>query len=106
MLFRMVNGKNDSSVHPFLMHTAGDLGLKEKDIENWIARHPELLFGKERVLVFAQSVMGDSMADVFALDTSGRLILVEMKRDWSDRATVPRKRQPAGCRVPAPDPSG
>jgi RecB family endonuclease NucS len=28
------------------------------------------------------------MADVLALDTDGRLVVVEMKRDWSDRATV------------------
>jgi hypothetical protein len=87
MLFRMKRGTNEH-FHAFRVHSAGDLGLKEKDIENWVAQHPELLFGQERVLVFAQSVMGDSMADIIALDTAARLVLVELKRDWSDRATV------------------
>ena len=28
------------------------------------------------------------MADILALDGDGRLLIIEMKRDWSDRATV------------------
>ncbi len=60
----------------------------EKDLENWVATHPELLFGVERVLVIGQSVSGQQMADILALDADGRLVVVEMKRDWSDRSTV------------------
>jgi hypothetical protein len=47
-----------------------------------------LLFGTEQVLVISQSVSGQRMADILALDADGRLVIVEIKRDWSDRATV------------------
>lgn len=68
--------------------SASDLGIKEKAIENLIAAHPELLFPNEQVLIIGQSISGQEMADVLALDSLGNLILVEIKRDWSDRATV------------------
>ncbi len=67
---------------------ASNLGVLEKAIENWIARNPNLLFPREQVLVFAQSVKGKNMADVLALDSFGNLLVVEIKRDWSDRSTV------------------
>ena len=38
--------------------------------------------------MIAQSVSGHSMADILALDAEGRLVIVEIKRNWSDRATV------------------
>ena len=53
-----------------------------------MAGNPELLFGGEQVLVISQSVSGQRMADILALDADGRLVIVEIKRDWSDRATV------------------
>ncbi len=67
---------------------ASELGVAEKAIESWIAQRPELLFPNEQVLVIAQSVSGESMADVIALDSFGNLLVVEIKRDWSDRSTV------------------
>ena len=53
-----------------------------------MALHPELLFGSEQVLVISQSVAGQSMGDILALDADGCLVIVEIKRDWSNRATV------------------
>ena len=53
-----------------------------------MARNPDLLFGAEKVLVIGQSVAGKRMGDILALDADGRLVIVEIKRDWSDRATV------------------
>ncbi len=38
--------------------------------------------------MISQSVAGQHMADILALDADGRLIIVEIKRDWSNRATV------------------
>lgn len=64
------------------------LGLLEKDIEHWLAQHPEHLLPGEQVLVIGQSVSGQSMADVLALDALGRLVVIEIKRDWSNRETV------------------
>lgn len=72
----------------FSEKAASDLGIIEKAIEEWIALNPELLFPKEQVLVFAQSVAGERMADVLALDSVGNLLVVEVKRDWSSRSTV------------------
>ncbi len=72
----------------FVEKSAVDLGVPEKTIEDWIASQPELLFPKERVLVIGQSIAGQSMADVLALDSVGNLVVVEVKRDWSDRSTV------------------
>jgi hypothetical protein len=88
MLFRLAREGQNSEFHPYLKRSASDLGLLEKDLENWVAAHPELLFGVERVLVIGQSVSGQRMGDILALDADGRLVVVEMKRDWSDRATV------------------
>ena len=68
--------------------SASDLNLLEKTIENWIAANPALLFPKEEVFVFGQSIAGHRMADLLALDALGNLIIVEIKRDWSDRSTV------------------
>lgn len=72
----------------FIEKSASELGIKEKSIENWIAAKPELLFPNEVILVIGQSVSGQKMADVLALDSSGNLIIIEIKRDWSDRETV------------------
>lgn len=64
------------------------LGLLEKHIEQWLADHPEILLPGEQVMVIGQSVSGQSMADILALDSAGRLIVVEIKRDSSSRETV------------------
>jgi hypothetical protein len=64
------------------------IGLLESDIERWLADLPSLLLPNEQLLVIARSVAGESMADILALDALGRLVIVEIKRDWSDRATV------------------
>lgn len=65
-----------------------NVGLLEKHIEHWLASHPEILLPGEQVLVIARSIAGQSMADILALDSAGRLIVVEIKRDWSSRETV------------------
>jgi len=67
---------------------ASELDLSEKNLENWLAENPELLFGGEQVLVISQSVSGHRMADVLALDGDGCVVIIEVKRDWSNRATV------------------
>ena len=88
MLFKLIRGGKKNAFQPYVERAASDLGLTEKDLENWMAGNPELLFGVERVLVISQSVSGQSMADILALDADGCLVIVEIKRDWSNRATV------------------
>ena len=88
MLFRLVREGEQTSFRRLEKRSASSLSLTEKDLENWMSRHRALLFGGEEVLVIAQSVQGRSMADILALDTEGNLVIVEIKRDWSDRKTV------------------
>ena len=88
MLFRLVRDGGKTSIRRLEKCSALSLNLTEKDLENWMARHQVLLFGGEEVLVIGQSVQGRSMADILALDAEGNLVIVEIKRDWSDRKTV------------------
>jgi hypothetical protein len=69
--------------------TAHSIKVKEKHFEEWVAKNPKLLFTDENaVLVIAQEVSGEPMADILALDSEGNLIIIEAKRDWSDRNTI------------------
>ena len=88
MLFRLIRDGRSTAFRRFIKRSAVELGLAEKDLENWMSRNPTLLFGGEEVLVIAQSISGQRMADILALDTEGNLVIVEIKRDWSDRQTV------------------
>lgn len=87
MIYRIREGEK-STFQPYVERSASELGLVEKDLENWIAKNPELLFSTEQVLVITQSIKGKSMADILALDADGRVVIVEIKRDWSNRETV------------------
>ena len=87
MLYRIREGEN-FTFQPYTERSASELDLAEKDLENWIAKNPELLFSTEQVLVITQSVAGQSMADILALDADGRVVIVEIKRNWSNRETV------------------
>jgi hypothetical protein len=90
MLFEIEekDGEFSISTRSLSRNSAAELGLREKHIENWLANHPHLLLPNEQVLVIGQSVSGQSMADVLALDAFGRLVIVEVKRGRSGRETV------------------
>lgn len=89
MLYEIENHRGKLIVSKeFVETTASEVSVKEKTIENWIAENPQLLFPKEQVLVIGQSISGQGMADILALDSLGNLIIVEIKRDWSHRTTV------------------
>lgn len=74
---------------PFTPCDASSLNVKEKNIENWMATKPELLFSNpDAVMIIAQEISGEVMADLLAVDSQGNLIIIEIKRNWSDRNTV------------------
>ncbi|MFZ0962514.1 MAG: hypothetical protein WAO35_16585 [Terriglobia bacterium] len=74
---------------PLIPVSALDLKVKEKDIQNWIAEKPELLFtNPDAVLVIGQAVSGKPMPDLLAVDSQGTLFVFEIKRDSSDRRAV------------------
>ena len=81
MLFRLIRDGQSTAFRGFIKRSAVELGLAEKDLENWMSRNPTLLFGGEEVLVIAQSISGQRMADILALDTDGNLVIVEIKRN-------------------------
>ncbi|MGD1103648.1 MAG: hypothetical protein ABSA59_16480 [Terriglobia bacterium] len=69
--------------------SARDLKVKEKTIEDLMARNPGLVFTQpDAVLVIGQEVAGEPMADLLAVDSQGALIVIEAKRGSSDRNTV------------------
>lgn len=88
MLFQLADSGTGLQIgNEFYQRFPSQVGLLEKDIENWIAENPKILFGDE-VLTVAQSVSGQRMADVLALDSQGRLIVVEIKRSTSSRDAI------------------
>ena len=74
---------------PLVSCKAADLKVKEKQIEEWMALKPNLLFTDEdAVMIIAQELPGEPQADLLAVDSQGNLIIIEIKRHWSDRNTV------------------
>lgn len=74
---------------PLISCNATDLKVKEKQIEEWMALKPNLLFTDEgAVMTIAQELSGELQADLLAVDSQGNLIIIEIKRHWSDRNTV------------------
>ena len=87
-IFRLTRNEEGLESQPYLISSASELSILEKDLENLMSRNNSLLFGNERLLVIGQAVPGQSMADILALDADRNLIVVEIKRDCSDRSTV------------------
>ena len=87
MLYRYDPDNDDlDAIAPVDAHAAGVL---EKQIEQAVARTPTAIFRASSagppVLVVRTSVPGRKMPDIIALDSEGRLVLVECKRGWADR---------------------
>jgi len=86
-LFRLDASKNIFT--PLKAFRSSSIQVKEKHIEEWIAKNPDLLFSyPEEVMIIAQEVSGELMADLLAVDSQGSLIIIEIKRDSSDRNTI------------------
>lgn len=88
MLFKLIRDGEEIAIQRLRKRPASELKLTEKNLEDYMARNPDVLFGAEKVEVISQSVAGKRMGDILALDAGGRLVIVEIKRDWSNRETV------------------
>lgn len=67
--------------------TFKELGLKEKDIEEFLRRNISLIFSEEEtLLVVGQQVRTGSqgISDLTAIDGEGNIVLIEIKRDAED----------------------
>lgn len=66
---------------PLKAFRPSSIQIKEKHIEEWIAKNPDLLFSyPEEVMIIAQEVSGEFMADLLAVDSQGSLIIIEIKK--------------------------
>jgi hypothetical protein len=97
MLFELLNTSSGLGIgSKMIERTALELNVREKAIEELIAKSPEVLFQGEELLVIGQSISGHRMADVLAIDSNGALVIIEIKRNSSDRATVGQLLEYAG----------
>jgi alkylated DNA nucleotide flippase Atl1 len=85
-----VNGPNATPATPTTLAAAG---LKERaDLQEWVIKHPEVL-GDDILIVTCEYDQWESNTgstakerlDVLGLDTAGRLVVVELKRDADAR---------------------
>jgi hypothetical protein len=60
----------------------------EKDLETWITNNPSLLGGKLLPIKRQYDVPGVGILDLLCIDESGRLVVVEFKRDSTSREAV------------------
>ncbi len=80
---------DSNELTPLYPRSSSSLQVKEKRIENWMVEQPGLLFSNpEAVKIIAQEVSGEAIADLLAIDSQGNLIIIEIKRDSSDRGTI------------------
>lgn len=78
MLYRVIG----QSLSVVAQTTVPDEELYERDIEDWVERQPDVL--GERLLVIGRQVQldeGKDRIDLLAIDTSARLVVIELKRD-------------------------
>lgn len=68
--------------------------LTELDLEDFVRRHIQVVFPQETILVIGQQVRNEERgrADLVALDDSGSVVLIELKRD---AASMGARREPA-----------
>lgn len=86
-LYRVdMHRKELTELHPV---SAGELDVREKEIEKWVVGEPKILFSDPNaVMIIAQEITGELQADVLAVDSQGNLIIVEIKRHWSERSVI------------------
>jgi hypothetical protein len=85
----LVFGVDGSSAKPGLPVTLSDAGLRERaDLQEWVLAHPEILGPDVIVVTFEfdrwQAYTGNrerDRLDVLGLDSEGRLVVAELKRD-------------------------
>lgn len=60
----------------------------EKELENWIATHPDILGEKLLVIDRQRDIPTVGRLDLLCIDEEGRLVIVELKRDRTPREAV------------------
>jgi len=77
-----LEGKSLAPLEPLALSA---LGKREKDLEELLAKHLfGVLFEVSPFLVFHQERRGQAVADIYAIDATGGLVLFELKREAAD----------------------
>ena len=63
--------------------------LERRDFQEWVVTRPEVLGEKLRVIQSEYSKFAETRdrLDILAIDTDGKLVVVELKRDKADDTT-------------------
>lgn len=81
--------KSNNKIEALKRHTFTELGYKERShIQEWIAKEPSCLGGEELLLIqkeFAGFDGTQERLDLLAIDTKGRLVIIENKLDDTGR---------------------
>jgi hypothetical protein len=83
--------KGNNSIKPLKAHSFSELGFKERqDLQEWIAKYPSCL--GEDLLIIQKEFAGFSdtqeRLDLLALDSKGRLVIIENKLDDSGKDVI------------------
>ncbi len=88
-MFRI--NKEKKEVFPLTKRTFKEAGLREReDLQEWIANRPNI-FGEDLLIIQKEFDKFDKTAerfDLLALDKKGHLVIIENKRDTSDKNVV------------------
>ena len=86
MLFKWTNpGSNDSDISKVKESSLSSSGLKEKDLENIIAKRIDELVRTDQLMVILQERQRQEEPDILAIDENGMLYIFELKR-WEGRS--------------------
>jgi hypothetical protein len=83
MLFELTH--NYSRLQPVAFQSFSDVARTEKDLEDLLAQHLfDVLFSQTPLLPFHQERPYQAVADIYALNEEGDIIIFELKRDQAD----------------------
>lgn len=81
--------RNFDTLQPVEFKDISDFGKNEKDLENLISSSIlEILFEESGLMPLCQELQGQSVADIYALDEKGKLVIFELKTRTASRGAV------------------
>ena len=95
MLFELMD--NRSTLKPVAFQNFRNIKLKEKHLEDLLAEHLfQLLFQETPLLPFHQERPHEAVADIYALNQNGDVVIFELKRDAADSCALDQLLRYAG----------
>ena len=83
-----INRDNSESSKPVQIRTPADVGLKEKDIEDFLKSRLSEIVSEDALMLIGQERPGQEEADLLALDEEGILYIFELKRWESNQENI------------------